>query len=148
MATTKLIGMIVALGVLGMAMADGPGKVKLECKGAFSASGRGIATISGDGKFSIEGKGEVLVIAGPMDKIEVSGFGKERIEGNRHFYLGSGKVTVTGNNVSVMLDGYIESVRALGNGSARLVGRGDYNVGKLVGHWQAGGNTIWFVDKK
>ena len=148
MTTTRFIGTLVALGTLGMAIAAGPGqKVKLEGKGTFSASGRGIATIEGSGKFSVDGAGQLLIIAGPKDKIEVTGFGNERIEGNKHFYTGSGKVTVTGKNISIKLDGKVDSARAIGDGSAKLFGKGDYSCGKLVGHWQAGGGTIWFVKK-
>ena len=49
MATTKLIGMIVALGVLGMAMADGPGKVKLEGGAARLSGTRAHADVSDQG---------------------------------------------------------------------------------------------------
>lgn len=146
MTTTRFIGTLVALGTLGMAVAAGPGqKVKLEGKGAFTANGRGIATIDGSGTFSIEGAGQLLIIAGPKDKIEISGFGNERIEGNKHFYSGAGKVSVTGNKISIKLDGKIDSARAIGKGSAKLYGKGDYSCGKLSGHWLAGGGTIWFV---
>lgn len=148
MKATKMIGMSLAMAALSMAMGAGPGTAKLEGKGIFKADGRGIATVSGNGKFVVEGKGDLLVIADSNDRIEISGFGLERVVGNKHYYRGSGKVTVTGSDISVKLDGAIDNLACAGNGSARLLGRGDYAVGKLVGTWSSQNNTIWFIEAK
>jgi hypothetical protein len=149
MNANKLIGITIAITALGTAMAADPiGSKKLEGKGAFAAHGLGVATVEGNGRFTVEGGGELLVIADRNDRIEVTGFGQERVDGNKHYSRGSGKVTVTGTDITVMLDGNIDAMRCLGNGSARLVGKGDYSVGKLVGSWQSNGNTIWFIKQK
>lgn len=145
MQTTKIIATALALGILGTTMAADPQRVKLEGKGLLTANGRGVATLEGDGKFVVEGAGQLMIIAGPNDKLETSGFGNERVEGNKHFYTGGGKVTVTGNNLTIRLDGKIKSIRALGRGSATLIGSGEYEVGRISGQWSSAGCTISFT---
>jgi len=144
MKSSKWIGLIVALLVVGMLVPMAVSADTLEGQGVLWARGSGLAVVRGRGVVEIDGFGSGWVLVQGADRVIARGTGIRRdLPGNQVLLVGwRGLIDIRGARMMVTMRGPQIEFKAIGRGQVHLRGEGVWRTLHARGTWCQEGQDI------